>query len=113
MLPVYYEPSKYLGEGSNQIPKNYQASAQDKLHYLELMEQLETLEDLPMDAALQKEKQLEADLKKQRGDAGILGTREWMLTSLLLPTVIHIFPTYCRDRQQLGAGKPAPRPAQG
>lgn len=101
MLPVFYEPSKYLGEGSNQLPQGFQASAQDKLHYLELMEQLETLEDLPMDAALQKTKQLEADLKKQRGDAGILGIREWMLTSLLLPTVIHIFPTYCRDHQEL------------
>lgn len=101
MLPVFHEPSKYLGNRSNQIPKNYQASAQDKLHYLEMMEQLEELDDLPMANAIQKAKQLEADLKKQREAAGILGTREWMLTSLLLPATITTFTTCCRDHQEL------------
>lgn len=101
MLPVFHEPSKYLGNGSNQIPKNYQASAQDKLHYLEMMEQLEELDQLPMATAIQKAKQLESDLKKQREAAGMLGTREWMLTSLFYPTIFPVFPTCCRDRQEL------------
>jgi len=101
MLPVFHEPSKYLGEGSNQIPKNFQASAQDKLHFLEVMEQLEDLDQLPMADGIQKAMKLRDDIEQQSKAAGILGTREWMLTSRLVPAITITFQTYCRDRQEL------------
>lgn len=100
-LPVFFEPSKYIGEGDSKIPRNYQAAAQDKLHYLEFMEQIENLEELPLASALEKSNQIELDLNNNRKAAGMLGVREWMLTSLLLPATNASFGTYCRDRQQL------------
>ncbi len=98
-LPAFFAPGKYLSDGASEIPKNYQAAAQDLLHYLDYMERLETLEQLPMAEAIEKAKQIESDLKTRREQAGMLGTREWMLTWLLVPTTGTTFYSFCRDRQ--------------
>lgn len=105
VLPIFFAPSKYLIGADGKMSKDYQAAAQDVLHYLDFMERIENLEQLPLSEVDEQFLLLISELENARDNLSKLRSREWAFTVLalkdLLPNYRGIFPIFSLDRQLL------------
>jgi hypothetical protein len=97
MLPMFDQPLQQMFQGPNSQPGwGIKPAAQDKLNYLSFMDRIESIDVSSIDSALAAAKTLEQELKDQGGKAGILGARNWMLTSQALPAISAAINAYAR-----------------
>lgn len=90
-LPIFFAPRKYLIDADGKIGENEQAAAQDILHYLDFMERIENLGQLPLTEADEKFVLIYSEVENAREKLSKLRSREWTYTLLSLNIHLSIY----------------------